>query len=348
MSTHSELGQENRRGPLREGDRVQVRDPKGRFHTITLVAGGRFQTNRGWLDHDAVIGQPDGQVITTPEGRSFQVLRPLQSDYVMSMPRGATVIYPKDTGTIIHMGDIFPGARVVEAGVGSGALTLALLNAVGEHGHLHSVERREDFADIARANVDLWFGSHHPAWTLEVGEVADVLNRCEAHSVDRIVFDMLAPWENLQAVEHALNYGGVLTCYVATVTQMSRLVEDIRACERFTEPLAWETMQREWHLEGLAVRPEHRMVAHTGFLVSTRLLAPHTRPQTAQRRPAPAAEGQGGMWDDEDGWTPSSIGQRVSSDKKVRRVRRDATARSEHWVGETLQTTVRKDLEDSH
>lgn len=326
------LGQCDRRGPLREGDRVQVRDPKGRLHTITLVPGGRFQTNRGTLAHDLVIGAPDGQVVRTPEGREFQVMRPLLSDYVMSMPRGATIVYPKDAGTIVQMGDVFPGATVLEAGVGSGALSLSLLDAVGEGGRLVSVERREDFADIARANVDLWFGRRHPAWDLRVGDLADVAGAMGEGSVDRVVLDMLAPWENLGPIAHALTPGGVLTCYVATVTQMSRLVEDIRATRDFTDPVAWETMQREWHLDGLAVRPEHRMVAHTGFLLTTRRLAPGTTPQAPEHRPAKANEGMSGMWDEEAGWSDEAVGQRTSSPKKVRRVRRDVRAKADTWV----------------
>ncbi len=326
------LGQDRRRGPLCEGDRVQVRDPKGRFHTITLVRGGRFQTNRGTLDHDDVIGLPDGQVVRTPEGREFQVMRPLLSDYVMSMPRGAAVVYPKDAGTIIQMGDIFPGARVLEAGVGSGALTLSLLDAVGETGHLVSVERRADFADIARANVDLWFGRAHPAWDLQIGDVADVATLFEEGTIDRVVLDMLAPWENLASVAHALAPGGVLTCYIATVTQMSRLVEDVRSMGAFTEPIAWETLQREWHLDGLAVRPEHRMVGHTGFLMTTRRLAPGVAPQRRDHRATKVSDGLDGMWDHEEGWNDEAVGTRVSSAKKVRRVRRDVRAKAATWV----------------
>lgn len=336
--TPGPLGQAARRGPLREGDRVQVRDPKGRLHTIVLVAGGRFQTNRGTLAHDDLIGLPDGQVVRTEGGREFQVLRPLLSDYVMSMPRGAAVVYPKDAGTIVQMGDIFPGASVVEAGVGSGALSLSLLDAVGGTGHLLSVERRQDFADIAAANVDLWFGRRHPAWELQVGDLADALAERAPASVDRVVLDMLAPWENVAAVARALVPGGVLTCYVATVTQMSRLVEDLRSSGSFTEPVAWETLQREWHLKGLAVRPEHRMVAHTGFLLTARRLAPGVSPQGVDRRPAKASDGLGGMWDEEESWSEEAVGARTPSDKKVRRVRRDVQARAAHWVGDAEVT----------
>lgn len=328
------LGQDRLRGPLRAGDRVQVRDPKGRLHTIVLVEGGRFQTNRGAFDHDDVIGRPDGQVITTEEGKQFQVLRPLLSDYVMSMPRGAAIVYPKDAGTIMHMGDVFPGARVLEAGVGSGALTMSLLSAVGERGRLISVERREEFADIAAGNVDLWFGGRHPAWDLRVGDAAEVMDSLEEGSLDRVVLDMLAPWENIGAAARALVPGGVFLAYVATVTQMSRLVEDLRASGRFTDPVAWETLQREWHLDGLAVRPEHRMVAHTGFLLTARTLAPGVGPQERDVRPAKAAEGLGGMWDAEEAWSDTAVGARTASDKKLRKVRRDLEAKRHLVLGE--------------
>ncbi|MDO4259516.1 MAG: tRNA (adenine-N1)-methyltransferase [Actinomycetaceae bacterium] len=326
------IGQDTRRGPLKEGDRVQIRDPKGRLHTIMLVTGGRFQTNRGSIAHDDLIGRPDGQVITTEEGRQFQVLRPLRCDYVMSMPRGATIVYPKDAGTIIHYGDIFPGATVVEAGAGSGALSISLLDAVGPTGRVISVERREDFAAIARGNVDLWFGRPHPAWDLRVGDVSDVLAGLEEGSVDRVVLDMLAPWENLEPIARALAPGGVLLCYVATVTQMSRLVEDLRTFGGFTEPEAWETLSRGWHLDGLAVRPDHRMVAHTGFLVTMRRLAPGVVAQERTTRPSPSADGKGGMWDGQDQWSDDAVGARTSSPKKIRKVRRDLDSKTRTWV----------------
>lgn len=326
------IGQENRRGNLSEGDRVQIKDPKGRLHTIILVKGGRFQTNRGEIFHDDLIGQPDGQVITTPEGRQFQVLRPLRHDYVMSMPRGAAVVYPKDAGPIVHYGDIFPGARVVEAGAGSGALSLALLDAVGKEGQLISIERREDFAEIARGNVELWFGRPHPAWDLRVGNLDDNLWEMESGSVDRVILDMLAPWENIDAVAHALIPGGVMVCYVATVTQMSRLVEDLRKHGGFSDPEAWESLNRTWHIDGLSVRPDHRMVAHTGFLLTTRRLAPGVIAAERATRPAPGAEGQEGMWDSEDDWSPERLGARESSPKKLRKVRRDLDSKVKTWV----------------
>ena len=153
-----------------------------------------------------------------------------------------------------------------------------------------------------------------------------------ASSVDRVVLDMLAPWENLDAVAHALVPGGVLCCYIATVTQMSRLIEDLRSSQNFTDPVAWETLSREWHVDGLAVRPEHRMVAHTGFLMIARRLAPQTTPQERSTRPAKAAEGLEGAWNSEDDWSEQKVGLRVSSDKKIRKVKRDLDTKARAWV----------------
>ncbi|MHB1063142.1 MAG: tRNA (adenine-N1)-methyltransferase [Georgenia sp.] len=317
-------GPARRRGPLAAGERVQLTDSKGRLHTILLTHDGNFQSHRGSFRHGELIGRPDGTVLTTASGHQFLALRPLLSDYVLSMPRGAAVIYPKDAGQIVQMADIYPGARVVEAGVGSGALSMSLLSAIGERGSLLSVERREDFADIARGNVETWFGAPHPAWEVRVGDLADVLpEAAEPGAVDRIVLDMLAPWENLDVAADALVPGGVLVAYVATTTQLSRFVEEARVTERFTEPQAWESMVRTWHLEGLAVRPDHRMIGHTGFLVTTRRLAPGTPPPQRTRRPAKGAYTPDGEWTAED------IGERAVSDKKVRRVRRDIHRRAE-------------------
>src|SRR6185312_12591855 len=210
---------------------------------------------------------------------------------VLSMPRGAAVVYPKDAGQIVAMADVFPGATVVEAGVGSGALTMSLLRAVGDTGSLLSIERRPDFADIARGNVEEFFGGPHPAWRLEVGNFQDDLPElAERGSVDRVVLDMLSPWECLDAAAEALVPGGVLVCYVATVTQLSRVTEAARDHGCFTEPSAWESLVRGWHLEGLAVRPQHRMVGHTGFLVTARRLAEGVEPPERRRRPAKGAQ----------------------------------------------------------
>lgn len=317
-----------RRGPFAAGDRVQLTDPKGRLHTITLQAGGQFFTHRGSLAHDDLIGAHDGSTATNTTGVEYLALRPLLSDYVMSMPRGAAVVYPKDAGQIVAMADIFPGARVVEAGVGSGALSMSLLRAVGDAGSLHSFERREEFADIAAANVTAFFGGPHPAWQVTVGDLVEELpHAVQDGSIDRVVLDMLAPWECLDVVAEALAPGGVLICYVATATQLSRVAEDIRDHGGYTEPAAWESLVRGWHLEGLAVRPAHRMHGHTGFLITTRRLAPGVTPPLRKRRPAKGAYGDdaNAATDRDTDWTAEAVGERPVSEKKLRRMRRAAT-----------------------
>ena len=287
--TDGPTGAAHRRGPFQVGDRVQLTDPKGRMHTITLAGGKDFHTHKGSLPHDALVGQPEGSVVTTTGGVTYLAFRPLLADYVLSMPRGAAVVYPKDAGQVVHMADIFPGARVVEAGVGSGALTMSLLRAVGDEGLVSSYERRADFAEIARANVETFFGGPHPAWRLTVGDLAEALDETD---VDRVVLDMLAPWDCLDAVSRALAPGGVVIAYVATATQLSRTAEALREHGTFTEPHAWESLVRGWHLEGLAVRPEHRMVGHTGFLITSRRLAEGVTPPLRRRRPAKGAYGE--------------------------------------------------------
>lgn len=332
MATQSLLGQASRRGNLQEGDRVQITDPKGRMHTVVLVAGGQFQSSRGILRHDDVIGLPDGQVVDAGDGRTFQVIRPLLADYTLSMPRGAAIVYPKDAAQIVQMGDIFPGARVLEAGVGSGALTMSLLSAIGPGGTLVSVEQRQDFADIAAANVDLWFGTRHPAWDLRVGDLGEVLPSLETASFDRVVLDLLDPWTFVDQVARVLVPGGVFISYVTTVPQLSRVVEAIRESGRFSEPQPWESTNRPWHVQGLAVRPEHRMIGHTGYLVTARVMAPGAATHELARHPAPAAEGSTGGWEEDREWDASALGLRSTSDKKVRRVKRDVQARADRWV----------------
>jgi tRNA (adenine57-N1/adenine58-N1)-methyltransferase len=282
------LGADRRRGPLQPGDQVQLTDPKGRMHTITLEPGKQFHTHKGILDHDRLLGGPEGVVVTIGV-TSYLALRPLLSDYVLSMPRGAQVVYPKDAGQVVQMADIFPGAHVVEAGVGSGALSMSLLRAVGEGGRLSSYERRADFAEIARRNVERFFGAPHPAWSITVGDLAEALDETD---VDRVVLDMLAPWEVLDAVSRALRPGGLVCCYVATTTQLSTTVEALRAHGTFTEPQSWESMVRGWHVEGLAVRPEHRMIGHTGFLCTSRRLADGVEPPLRRRRPSKGVYGE--------------------------------------------------------
>jgi tRNA (adenine57-N1/adenine58-N1)-methyltransferase len=278
-----------RRGPLTAGERVRLTDPKGRRHSVLLAEGATFHTHKGAIEHDTMIGRPDGIVVSSSGGVDYLVMRPLLADFVVSMPRGAAVVYPKDAAQIVTLADIFPGARVVEAGAGSGALACTLLRAVGVDGEVWSYERREEFADIARRNVESFFAGAHPAWRLVVADLADGVTADGA--VDRMILDMLAPWECVPTAADALGPGGVLCAYVATTTQLSRCVETIRAHGGFTEPEARESMVRGWHVEGLAVRPEHKMNGHTGFLVTARKLAPGVVAPRRSRRPSPGAYG---------------------------------------------------------
>jgi tRNA (adenine57-N1/adenine58-N1)-methyltransferase len=204
----------------------------------------------------------------------YLALRPLLLDFVLSMPRGAAVVYPKDAAAIVGLADIYPGCVVVEAGVGSGALSCSLLRAIGDAGYLYSFERREDFAKIAKKNVTNFFGSEPTNWQVTLGDLQEEVTALPIASVDRVVLDMLAPWECIDAISHVLRPGGVVIAYVATTTQMSRFVEDLRLDKRWTNPEGQELIARPWHLEGLAVRPNHRMQGHTGFLVTARKLAP--------------------------------------------------------------------------
>ena len=226
-------------------------------------------------------------MVTSAGGTAYLALRPLLSDYVLSMPRGAQVIYPKDAAQIVAMGDIFPGAKVLEAGAGSGALTCSLLRAVGAHGELHSYELREDFAAIAaqeRRGV-----LRRPAPGLDACTSATSRTATET-GFDRIILDMLTPWEMLDLCRAALIPGGVFIGYVATTPQLSELVEALRERGGFTEPRAWESLVRDWHAEGLAVRPDHRMIAHTAFLISSRRLAPGVTAPPRRRKPSKGAE----------------------------------------------------------
>jgi tRNA (adenine57-N1/adenine58-N1)-methyltransferase len=320
-------------GPFRPGDRVQLTDPKGRHYTVVLEPGHTYHTHRGALDHDKLIGRPEGSVVASAGGMSFLALRPRLADYVLSMPRGAQVIYPKDAAQILMWGDIFPGARVLEAGAGSGALTCSLLRAVGPTGSVLSYEARADHAEHAVRNVEQFFGKRPDNWTLRVADVAthgateqaetapadavelaltvqqagtteqaEIVEPVGAaepaevvelagtvepvEPVDRVVLDMLAPWEVLPAVAASLVSGGVLVVYVATTTQLSRVTEALREQQCWTEPESWEALVRPWHVVGLAVRPEHRMVAHTAFLLTTRKLADGVVPMRQQRRPS--------------------------------------------------------------
>ena len=280
------------RAAFKVGDRVQLTDVKGRMHTITLETDREFHTNHGAISHNDLVGQPEGITVTSTGNYVYLALKPLLTDFVLSMPRGAAVIYPKDAAAIVGFADIYPGAVVVEAGVGSGALSCSLLRAIGTNGHLYSYERREDFAKIAQKNVTTFFGERPENWTVTLGSVQEETATLAVGSVDRAVLDMLAPWECVEAMTRVIRPGGVLMIYVATTTQMAKVIEEIRLTKNWTDPLGQELIQRTWHVEGLAVRPSHKMQGHTGFLVQARRLADGTVLPARRIRPAKGMDAQ--------------------------------------------------------
>lgn len=302
-----------RRGPLCAGEKVQLTDRKGKMVTIQLVPGRVTQTEHGFIVHDDVIGVDEGSVIVTrskpreqePQseqneeaqtgeasrhiqttrgnkpwkgtraigGWEYCVMRPRLADYVLSMPRGAQIMYPKDIAEVIQLGDIRPGMRVLESGGGSGAMGINLLEAVGASGHLTTIELRPEFAHICEANATVFYGQRPAWWDLLVGDFDSVAAGLPGASFDRIVLDMLDPWNRLEQAHRVIAPGGVLTAYVTTTTQLSRLAEAVRASGQWTEPDVQETLERTWKVEGLAVRPNHQMIGHTGFLLVTRAMA---------------------------------------------------------------------------
>ena len=275
-------------GFFKAGDRIQLTDPKGKLYSFTITPGKEWHTHKGWITHDDLIGLPEGSVVSTTAGLKFTAFIPLLADYVLSMPRGATIVYPKDAAMIVGVADVYPGARVLEAGVGSGALTLSLLRAVGPKGFVHSVERRQDFADNATANLTNYFTGLPENWRLDVASVQD---QTFAEKFDRVILDMLAPWECIEMAAEVLRPGGVFLAYVATTTQLSATAEAIKSDGHFTEPESSETIVRGWHHEGLAVRPQQRMIGHTGFLIHSRRMAPGVEVLARRRRPAKGAYG---------------------------------------------------------
>jgi tRNA (adenine57-N1/adenine58-N1)-methyltransferase len=252
-----------------------------------LKDGGEYHTHKGWIVHNEVVGTPEGSVVETTAGLKFLAFKPLLGDFVLSMPRGATIVYPKDAAFILGFADIAPGLRVLEAGVGSGALSISLLRAIGSAGQLDSYERREEFASVAKKNVEIYFGKTPENWRLTLGSVQDAVHS----KYDRVVLDMLAPWECVEMSADVLEAGGVLLAYVATTTQLSEMAETIKKSEAFTEPESIETLLRGWHHEGLAVRPQHRMIGHTGFLIMARRLAPGVIAPLRRRRPSKGSYG---------------------------------------------------------
>ena len=374
-----------RRGPLSVGERVQLTDRRGRRLTVMLEPDGLTQTDHGLLPHEAMIGLPEGSVVVTisadkwrqmrhkqdldtdteaPDrakpwkssrgigGWAFTVMRPRLEDYILSMPRGAQIMYPKDVARVILLGDIRPGMRVLESGAGSGAMSLGLLDAIGTEGKLTSIERREEFARVAMGNATVFFG-HRPAqWDLRTGDFDTLAADLPDDEFDRIVLDMLDPWNRLEQAYRVMAPGGVLTAYVTTTTQLSRLAEALRADGRWTEPEIMESLERSWKADGLAVRPEHEMIGHTGFLLTSRAMAPgrqalrkHVRAtkdyrtDVDQGRPHAKSSGLGHEREMVDLEDLEDLELRRVSDRKLRKVLRDL----DHQV-RTLQGG--KDQED--
>ena len=358
-----------RRGPLSVGERVQLTDRRGRKLTVMLEPGGLTQTDHGLLPHEAMIGLPEGSVVVTisadkwrqmrhrqdvdtdteaPDrakpwkssrgigGWAFTIMRPRLEDYILSMPRGAQIMYPKDVARVILLGDIRPGMRVLESGAGSGAMSLGLLDAIGTEGKLTSIERREEFARVAMGNATVFFG-HRPAqWDLRTGDFDTLAADLPEDEFDRIVLDMLDPWNRLEQAYRVMAPGGVLTAYVTTTTQLSRLAEALRADGRWTEPETTESLERSWKADGLAVRPEHEMIGHTGFLLTSRAMAPgrqalrkHVRAtkdyrtDVDQGRPPAKSNGLGHEREMVDLVDLEDLELRRVSDRKLRKVLRD-------------------------
>lgn len=252
-----------------DGERVHFIDRKGRQYPLTLCSGKVFQFSGEKIPHDDIIGQEDGTTVTLSRGSKFIVLKPTLSEYLLKMPRGAQVIYPKDIGMILICGDIYPAARVVEAGIGSGALTMALLRAVGERGVVISYEVREDFSKRAQENIQLYYGKTN---NLIVRE-QDIYNGIAEECVDRVILDLPEPWRVVPHAVQSLREGGIFLCYLPTILQVSTVVRALKESGNFIQIETSETLQRTWHVEDNSVRPDHRMVAHTGFITTARKVA---------------------------------------------------------------------------
>ncbi|KFI67615.1 tRNA (adenine-N1)-methyltransferase [Bifidobacterium magnum] len=343
-----------RRGPLQAGEKVQFTDRKSNKITDQLVAGGVTQTPHGIILHDDVIGGGEGVVVTTvnakreaqvnpdhPErdankpwkaaraigGWQYSVMRPRLADYVLSMPRGAQIMYPKDIAQVIQLGDIRTGMRVLESGAGSGAMSINLLDAVTPGGSLTTIELRPEFAKVAMANATLYFGSRPDWWRLLDGDFDSVAATLEEHWFDRVVLDMLDPWNRLDAAWRVTAPGGVLTCYVTTTTQMDRLCQALHESGRWTEPQVQETLERNWKVQGLAVRPDHQMIGHTGFLVVSRAMADGFQALHKRERPAKdVSTDVDSLTDEERATRWEELELRDISDRKLNKVLRDLDA----------------------
>lgn len=259
---------------LSNGERIHLVDKKGRHYALTLKAGETYQFSGQTIAHDALIGKLDATMVVLSGGKKMLALRPTFGEYVLKMPRGAQVLYPKDLALIPMWADVYPGARVFEAGTGSGALTMALLRAVGAHGLVVTYEMRDDFARVARLNIDRYMGpvSHLVTMRKNAYEGIDVLE--DGIPFDRVVLDLPEPWQVIPHAANALRSGGIYLSFVPTVPQVMRTVEALEQTAVFAMVETFETLLRTWSIQGRSVRPDHRMVAHSGFITVARKVEP--------------------------------------------------------------------------
>jgi tRNA (adenine57-N1/adenine58-N1)-methyltransferase len=258
-----------RRGPFASDDAVVLIDRKDREYLARLGAGRPIMIRGGKIAVEEIIGRDEGSVVRSSLNEPFLLFRPTLPQLIPNLPRTAQVVYPKDIGPVLVWADLYPGARVVEAGVGAGALSLAILRAIGSEGELISYEFREDFAQLAQKNVTRYFGEA-ANWTVKV---ADVALELEEREMDRVILDLPEPWQVIERAWKALRPGGILLCYLPTVLQVKSLVDALREDRRFACVETSETLMRFWHFKGMSARPQHRMVAHTGFITTARRLA---------------------------------------------------------------------------
>jgi tRNA (adenine57-N1/adenine58-N1)-methyltransferase len=270
--------------PFQDGEQVLLIDQRGKRHLIFLRKSETFHSDRGWVPHDAIIGQPEGSWVRSSMGLRYLALRPTLAEYVLEMPRGAQVIYPKDLAMILFWADVYPGCRVLEAGMGSGALTLALLRAVGPDGRVITYEQREEFARRALANIHMRSGEVSNL-TVRLGAVEDGV--ADEEPVDRVVLDLPEPWKLTPAMARVLRPGGILLSYVPTIIQAQQTAETLGRDRHWALVETFETLFRPWNIEGQSVRPFHRMVAHTGFITVARRVVPEEGAAAPLRVAAP-------------------------------------------------------------